>query len=258
MIRIHKLPESVGLRRYKSEIPLNKQSYEDGNDCFIRYRKCQENQVELCYVNAEGDSAFDELRKQLLKEQQYVCAYCGSKIPFVFNENGKEQMKTEHFEPKKGDNAKPELQLTYSNLLAVCKGNDNGKGEKHCDTAKLDKPLLHIKNPASNDFRPIFAYQVVSKEKKVLIRAKSTHADKEGIKKEIQAVLNLNEDSLASKRYTYFKIEVENILGEENKWSVKNVENLLKEYQSKQSSERLPAFYDMILSYLNEWLRKFG
>lgn len=259
MIKIHKLPEPVGLRKYKTEIAPEKQSYEDGNDCFVSYRKCQENEIALCYVNAEGDSAFDELRKQLLQEQQYICAYCGSTIPFVFNENGKEQMKTEHFEPKKGAHAKPELQLTYSNLLAVCKGNEQGKGEKHCDTAKLEKPLLHIKNPASREFRSVFGYQIASEEKKVYVRAIPTLPNKEDIKTEISEILNLNEDSLASKRYTYFKVEVAQKLGKEPKrWSAKHVENLLNEYQSKQSSERLPAFYDMIVVYLNEWLRKFG
>lgn len=72
-----------------------------------------------------------ELREQLLKEQKYLCAYCMKKIK---KDN---DVKIEHYIARNEEN-----ELQYSNLLAVCKGNE---GQKHqlqtCDTRKGEKKL---------------------------------------------------------------------------------------------------------------------
>jgi uncharacterized protein (TIGR02646 family) len=93
MLPINKLPEPQSLRNYKLR---------RGNSA--------------SYSGFKGGK-FLELREQLLKEQKYVCAYCGQKLLVVFVElNGKEnqKMKTEHFVPQNGN---VDNDLNYQNLL---------------------------------------------------------------------------------------------------------------------------------------------
>lgn len=71
----------------------------------------------------------DALRKSLLEEQGYLCAYCMARI----NKN----VKIEHYVPRNDTN-----ELDYDNLLAVCMGNEGRpRKEQHCDTHKGDSEL---------------------------------------------------------------------------------------------------------------------
>lgn len=261
MIRIHKLPEPPGLKKYKSERDL-KHSYEDGSDCFVEYKICTDGETKHCYTSPyknivnenkkKGETAFDELRRQLLKEQKYVCCYCGSPIPDLFNKHGKEQMKTEHFEPKKGENARPDLQLNYGNLLAVCLGNSNGEGEKHCDSAKGDQALRHIQNPASSNFVVVFEYRVLPNQQRVTVHPRKGMLNALEIESEI-TLLNLNEQKLAQKRFNLWKREIEDSIS--RKWTKAKIESLISEYSDK-SMEKNKAYCDFILSYLRQKLVK--
>jgi len=75
-----------------------------------------------------------EVKKQLLKEQHSLCAYCTSSISF-------HKMKVEHWHPQKGEHGDPEKELDYKNLLAVCLGCYNSGEHFHCDTSKGDTPI---------------------------------------------------------------------------------------------------------------------
>lgn len=73
----------------------------------------------------------EELRISLLKEQGYICAYCMKRIP----ENYK--MKIEHYVARN-----PENNLVYTNLLAVCNGNEGSQKKRQtCDTQKGNQVL---------------------------------------------------------------------------------------------------------------------
>lgn len=258
MIKITKLPEPAGLIQYKGDKqPQDRQSYDKDSLSFKDYSICTGELSEDCYSTNEKESAFTELRKQLLKEQKYVCCYCGKAIPYLFNEHGSPQMKTEHFEPKSIETA---LQLEYKNLLASCLGNSepNNKAKKHCDSSKGKEKLNHIKNPASPEFSPVFDYEVFHQLKRVEVIPIKTHIEKKGIKNDIgKNYLNLNVDSLCERRYVYFKVEVTKELGiDEDKWLKNEVQTLLQKYEDKCNDEKLPAFYDMITTYLQEWLQK--
>lgn len=82
----------------------------------------------------------DEIRKSLLEEQHYLCAYCMRKI----EDNG---LKTsiEHWYPLSKDKDRA---LDYGNMLAVCDGGKNwsGKGRKIlcCDAYKADEEEMVI------------------------------------------------------------------------------------------------------------------
>ena len=85
-----------------------------------------------------------DLREQLWKDQQGLCAYCQSRIGPPTNDNlAKEltakDMIVEHFVARSVDASKT---FVWENLLGSCKGTSNG--DDHCDKYRGAKPLpLH-------------------------------------------------------------------------------------------------------------------
>jgi uncharacterized protein (TIGR02646 family) len=81
--------------------------------------------------------AKDDLRLSLLTEQGHICCYCMRRIP----EPTFPYMKVEHYRCQ--DNYL-DLQLTYTNLLGACTGNEGQpKKIQTCDTRKGNDDL-HI------------------------------------------------------------------------------------------------------------------
>ena len=121
-----------------------------------------------------------ELRKSLLQEQGYVCAYCMKRI----REGSK--VKIEHYEGRTKAN-----ELVYQNLLAVCDGNEvlrnsNGKVNPNrftCDTMKKEKGnVLHINPLHLSDMKTI-TYDNLGK----------IYSSNESYQEELDGVLNLND-----------------------------------------------------------------
>lgn len=99
-------------------------------------------QADAVYNGPEFTAVKDTIRRQLLDEQGHLCAYCMGRIK-------RETMKIEHWLPQ---TSYPEQQLTYTNLLGVCKGNEGQPPkDQHCDTRK-GKKLIHY-NPADTRSR---------------------------------------------------------------------------------------------------------
>jgi len=74
------------------------------------------------------------LHEALLKEQGYICCYCECALT-------KDNSHIEHFVPKKGPYADPNLTFEYQNLLCSCDGNaghPENKGLTHCGNRKDD------------------------------------------------------------------------------------------------------------------------
>lgn len=101
------------------------------------------------------------LRESLLKEQGYICCYCGMKIGEIPGDTV-----IEHFLPK-DNNFHPEKELDYKNLLASCHGNGKTShrgqisptGErytnsewKHCDARKKNKVYNEHFSPANTSY----------------------------------------------------------------------------------------------------------
>lgn len=85
------------------------------------------------------------LRKSLLEEQGFLCAYCMRHI------EKDADIKIEHYEARNSDN-----ELVYNNLLAVCKGNEGTKPEAQtCDTKK-GETALHINPQNFGDMNSIY------------------------------------------------------------------------------------------------------
>lgn len=70
------------------------------------------------------------LRKALLEEQGFICAYCMRQIP-VKDSSENETSKIEHIKSRSDF---PDLQLEYDNMLICCPGSIDG--DSHCDKSK--------------------------------------------------------------------------------------------------------------------------
>lgn len=103
-------------------------------------------------------SGFDQLpkeaiRQNLLEEQHYLCAYCMRKIT-----NDGLYTAIEHWCPLSKDKDKA---LDYGNMLAVCDGGRNWKGEGRrilcCDANKGDEETLTV-SPLNRHQMAVIAY----------------------------------------------------------------------------------------------------
>jgi hypothetical protein len=66
----------------------------------------------------DNPKPFTELRKQLIAEQGFICAYCGQRIPDEpENAVGEQSMSVEHYIPQRGTHSNASLALDYGNLL---------------------------------------------------------------------------------------------------------------------------------------------
>jgi uncharacterized protein (TIGR02646 family) len=121
------------------------------------------------------------VRKQLLSEQGSLCAYCMQRI-------SAETMKVEHWRSQKHY---PEKQLDYTNLLAVCRGNEGHRpANQTCDTRKGDRDLKY--NPADPSHRIESRLRYLRNG-----RIESNEAD---FDQELKDVLNLNHSRLVQNR----------------------------------------------------------
>jgi uncharacterized protein (TIGR02646 family) len=138
-------------------------------------------------------AAKEDLRQSLLSEQGYICCYCMKRIPEKVEKDGSVsyEMKVEHY---KCQDTFPELQLTYSNLLGACTGNE-GKPKKlqTCDTKKGNSTMLTI-NPISRlpNCETLFKYNSEGE-------ISSINGDAI-IDKQLNEILNLNMQTLKDGR----------------------------------------------------------
>ncbi|HAA27510.1 MAG TPA: TIGR02646 family protein [Cyanobacteria bacterium UBA8553] len=70
-----------------------------------------------------------ELHNALLREQGYICCYCGMRI-------ARENSHIEHLKPQSATD--PDLSVEYTNLLASCQREREPKKPVHCGVAKDD------------------------------------------------------------------------------------------------------------------------
>lgn len=188
---------------------------------FTTYRLTQD----ASYANIPS-TVKDDLKKSLLEEQGYLCAYCMSRISL-------EKMKIEHFLPQ---SVYPSESLEYSNLLAVCRGYEGECSQNQtCDTKKSNaiisiNPLnkIHINNITySNDGT---------------INSTSHHND-------LHTILNLNCNSLKNNRKKVlddFKQKIYNRF--KNKSMNKDtIKRIIEKYEHNPTKE---VYIGIVISYL--------
>lgn len=86
----------------------------------------------------DGFHAKEDVRKSLLNDQGYICAYCMSRIEL-------NTTRIEHYvpqNPESNSNVDNMLDLKYGNMLGVCPGNEGYPYEKQiCGAHRRNNPL---------------------------------------------------------------------------------------------------------------------
>lgn len=126
------------------------------------------------------------LKKVLLEEQGYICAYCNGRISLDLNANKKPKIEVEHY-ASQSDN--PNADLDYKNMLGVCNGITREKNE-HCDKSKK-KEALNVLNPINKSVEKNVTYSLKGKLLAV--------AENKKVKADID-LLNLNDHFLVGMR----------------------------------------------------------
>jgi len=180
------------------------------------------------------------LRKALLEEQGYICAYCMNSI-----KNERSTTKIEHFKPQKKF---PKLELEYKNLLVVCKG---GEGEiedlQHCDTKKGDD-VISI-NPLNKNCERLVQF----------LADGTVFSDDPTVHVELTETLNLNVDYLVEERKTILDIVKDEIVSIKAKgtWNRKMLEKEIEKYQTKKDG-KYSKYCQIIVYYLTKKLNRLN
>lgn len=183
-------------------------------------------------INASFDNqpskVKEDLRKSLLEEQGYICAYCMKRI------EESSDIKIEHYEARNSTN-----ELSYKNLLAVCKGNEGSSKERQtCDTQKGNRPL-HINPQKIGDITTIF-----------FTRNGEIKSTNSLFQKDLDDVLNLNDKygKLISARKSALKAL-------QKKITPMNKNQIEKLYTHLKKAERKMEYVGILLWYLEKKLR---
>jgi uncharacterized protein (TIGR02646 family) len=160
------------------------------------------------------------LKKYILKnEQNYLCAYCESKIEL-------ENSHIEHIKPKARDKF-PHLVFDYNNIVVSCNGN--------CHTEDEDTHTCgHIKDNEYNNSKflnPVELENIRDYFKYDIDEGKIISSEKDQNKSEYMiTTLHLNEGGLPEARKKALKIFIKKIKEfDKNQWKNKIVEILNKE-----------------------------
>jgi len=102
------------------------------------------------------DTNKEDIRAILLLEQGYLCAYCMRRIDNNRNDKGLPNTRIEHYETQA---TRPDLQLTFVNMLGVCDGNEgNPKRLQHCDKKRTKNKALTI-DPRNENCEQLIKYE---------------------------------------------------------------------------------------------------
>lgn len=195
--------------------------------------RCHENAI---YENMP-QPARDQLKRQLLEEQGWLCAYCMGRI-------SETDMKVEHVASR---HEHPERQLDYSNLVACCSGNEGKRrSEQHCDTHKGSKSLS--KNPAAPADRTEESIQYDTQG--------YIYSTDPVFEKDINDVLNLNTDVLRHNRKFIRQSVVKQlsllpINSDKNK-----IYDLLIRWQKRDSNNKFIPYAGVAIFFIKKRLNK--
>ncbi len=139
----------------------------------------QKEPIELVRFRATPNARYDgmdsvcksALKKALLQEQGFVCAYCMSRIE-------DENCTVEHWEPQSLNSVSD---LDFGNMLAVCRHENVARAEQTCDVAKNGYRLKF--NPARDGDKLQIFYDYYSGE---------IHSRNVEFNDQLSCILNLN------------------------------------------------------------------
>ncbi|MCK9155761.1 MAG: hypothetical protein M0P12_06585 [Paludibacteraceae bacterium] len=178
-----------------------------------------------------------ELRKSLLEEQGYICAYCMRRIP-VKDSNSNEDSRIEHLLCRVQH---PESELCYNNMVICCPGaiNDNF----HCDKKKGDNDISF--NLFDNKLISTISYGSKNGEIK---------SSNQQYNREIKQILNLNNKLLSKNRLETLNAII-NFLKKKNDWNSYNLNNLIIKWNTKDKDGQFKPYCGIVIWFLEKKLK---
>lgn len=190
-----------------------------------------------------------DIRRQLLEDQGYLCAYCMRRIQ---DENsitgGLSKMKIEHWLPE--SQCSEEEKLDFRNMLGVCMGNaGHPYPSTTCDAHRKDK-ILTI-NPLNKDLVQRIRYET---------KTGRIYSDDEKINHDLNHTLNLNyagpDFSLCENRRNALNVCLEHIRmkmkGKDKTWPEGILNKMLKLYESKDREGKYKEYSGIVIWYLKK------
>lgn len=177
--------------------------------------------------------AVPELRKALLEEQGYLCAYCMRRIP-ISDTNSNESTRIDHILSR---TKHPELQLNYSNMVVCCPGAITS--DFHCDKQKGENDITI--NLFEDHFFDTLSYS--SKDGRI----KSSDAESD---RQINELLNLNHALLKRNRLETLRgvILMLNRIG----WTSSNIRHQIEIWNQKDQQGHYKPYNSIVVWFLKK------
>jgi len=194
------------------------------------------------HANYKNYKEKDDLRKNLLDEQGYICCYCMQGIRIKKGELLELKMKIEHWKPQ---SKFPELQLDYNNLLGACLGNEGyPKHLQPCDTKKGEDIITVNPTQKNCDFLIKFS------------TSGEIYSEDENVAKDLNDTLNLNMDSLVKNRKRVLDDALQNFYMRHPRttWTKAILEREITKWSPKHGPYK--AYGQIIIYYLKKKLAK--
>lgn len=197
------------------------------------------------------------LKKALLEEQGYLCAYCMGRISLGLNDKSKPKIEVEHFKPQ---GKHPELDLDYMNMLGVCNGLSVTYPEKedvhHCDKTGGGKGkmngLINLRklNPHDKSCEKLITYTANGE-----ILAANGDLD---IIADLEEVLNLNNKVLRNARKAVIDNARRLLVKEKptQNWSKKFLKRHLDLWKSKNKKGEYRRYCMIAIWFIEKLLSK--
>lgn len=214
----------------------------------MRYIKKGKEPASLTIYKKQSNAYFDgcnkaDIRKQLLLDQGFLCAYCMRRI-------SEDDMKIEHWLPQsKCVNGKD---LDFSFMLGVCNGNA-GHPKKYttCDTHRNNDALTV--NPLDFDLVNQIKYSTADGR---------IFSDNEKINYDLDVTLNLNCDEPNAYLCTNRKSVLEEFLDSLKRqmacgpWTKALLQKYLRIYEKKDAQGKFKPYSEIVIWYLRKRLKR--
>jgi|AntRauTorckE5430_2_1112549.scaffolds.fasta_scaffold01758_2 uncharacterized protein (TIGR02646 family) len=198
------------------------------------------------------------LKKALLEEQGYLCAYCMGRISLDLNENYKPKIEVEHFKPQE---LYAGLDLKYTNMLGVCNGLSVTHPEKeeihHCDKTKgiegkmSGQVELRKLNPLDKSCEILITYKA---DGEILAR----NHDDTGVQHDLNKILNLNNNALKKARKAVVDNARDKLIREKSvgQWNRVFLQKHLEFWESKDSVGAYKRYCMIAVRFIETLLSK--
>lgn len=194
-----------------------------------------------------NDCNKEDIRKALLLEQGYLCAYCMRRINNGKNQKGSPNTRIEHFETQ-GKHIG--LSMNYMNMLGVCDGNEgNPKRLLHCDKSRTLDQQLNI-DPRNKNCNQLIKY------------TPSGHieSDNAAINNDLNKELNLNNQRFVFNRKSAIDTAILAIQKNYKKkkdgsWKKSDLQKELN-YWTTKNNERFQEYCGAVIYYLERKLAR--